>query len=218
LGVGDLPVRAEIGDGRDMGISDLESESAAPVASEARVPNRAMGLVVDVEFGRARDAMPFLADYFNSGDWLDRCEGMQIGLAMAGVDATIIPVRLGQFLEWSRLTRTPLDEQALDDFATLALAMRNASVTTVMAVVSEFEFATHSGRIAAFADYGDSRHWLRHREALRLKLEANGGRIEQLPIRVDAFVDWCVCLGQDTSEAALDRYAQLVLEHLTTLD
>jgi hypothetical protein len=162
--------------------------------------------------------MPFLANYFDHDEWLDRCEGLQIGLAMAGIDATIVPVRLGQFLEWSRLTRTRLDEHALDGFATLTLAMRNASVTTVLAVVSELEFATHSRPVAAFADYGDSRHWLRHREALRLKLEAIGGRIEQLPVCVDAFVDWCICLGQDTSEAALDRYAQLVLEHLTSYD
>jgi len=218
MSVGELSVRAAIEDVRNMGISGLESESAASVGSDARVRNRAIGLVVDDEFGRARDAMPFLADYFDFDGWLDRCEGMQIGLAMAGVDATIIPVSLGRFLEWSRLTRTPFDEQALDDFATLALAMRNASVTTVMAVVSELEFATHSSRVAAFADYCDWRDWSRHREALRLKLEASGGRIAQLPIRVEAFVDWCVCLGQDTSEAALDRYAQLALERLTALD
>lgn len=201
-----------------MRISDLESESAAPIGSEGRVRGRAIGLVVEDEFGRARDAMPFLSGYFDFEGWLDRCEGLQIGLAMAGVDAAVVPVRLGKFLEWSRLTRTRLEEQALDDFATLALAMRDASVTSVMAVVSELEFATHSRRVAAFTDYGDCRQWLRHRKALQWKREANGGRVELLPICLDAFLDWCACLRQDASEAALDRYALLSLEQLTTFD
>lgn len=201
-----------------MGISDLEPETAALVGNEARVRSRAIGLVVDDEFGHARDVIPFLADYLDFDDWLDRCEGLQIGLAMAGVDATIVPVRLGRFLEWVRLTRRPLDERALDRFATLALAIRNASASNAMAVVGELDFVAYSRRVAAFGDYGDSRHWQRHREALRWKLEASGVRVETLPICIDAFVDWCACLGQDASEAALDRYAQLVLEHLTTFD
>jgi len=201
-----------------MGIFDLESESAAPIGSEARVRSRAIGLVVEGEFARARDAIPFLVDYFDFEDWLDRCEGLQIGLAMAGVDATIIPIRFEQFLEWGHLTRTPLNEQALDVFATLALDMRDTPTTTVMAAVSEFDFTAYSGRVAAFAGYGDSRHWRRHRDALQCKLEASGARVETLPIRLDAFVDWSTCVGQNTSEAWLDRYAQLMLEHLTTFE
>ena len=161
---------------------------------------------------------PILAESFDFEGWRDRSEGLQIGLAMAGVEATIIPVRLARFIEWSRLTQTPPDESALDGFAALALAMRNETVTTVMAVVGELEFAAHALRVAAFAAYGDNRHWRRHREALRSKLEAGGGLVAELPICVDAFVDWCECVRQDASEAALDRYAQLLLEHLTTFD
>lgn len=199
-------------------MSDLESEGATLPGNEARVRNRAIGLLVDGDFPRARDAAPFLADYLDFDDWLDRCEGLQIGLAMAGVEATIVPVRLEQFLEWIRLTRRPLDERALDSFATLALANRDAAASNAMAVVNELDFVANSRRVSAFADYGDCLDWRRHREALRRQLEASGARVEMLPICVDGFVDWCACLGQDTSEAALDRYAQLVLEHLTTFD
>ena len=199
-----------------MGISGLQSECLALLASGRRVQTRAIGLIVDDDFGRARDVMPFLADYLDFDGWLDRCEGLQIGLAMAGLDAVIVPVRLGKFLEWSRLTGTPLDEYALDAFATLALAMRNASPPSVMAIVDELDFAAHARRVAAFADHRDGRRWGRHREALRLEREASVGRVEQLPICLEAFLDWCGCLGQDASEAALDRYALLMLEHLTT--
>lgn len=201
-----------------MGISDLGSENFAPVGDERRRPERAIGLVVDDEFAGARDAMPFLADYFDFDGWRDRCEGLQVGLSMAGVEAIIVPIRLGRFLEWARLTERHLDEEALDDFAGSALAMRNASLTMVMAVVGEADFERRCGRVAAFANFGESRRWLRHRNALRLRLEASGAHVEQLPICVDAFIDWCVCLGQDASEAALDRYAMLVLEHLTTFN
>ena len=201
-----------------MGISDLETGSAASVGSAARVRDRAIGLVVDDEFGRAREEIGFLADYPDFDSWLDRCEGLQIGLAMAGVDATIVPIRLGRFLEWIRLTGGLLDERALDRFARLSLTMRNGGASNTMAVVSESDFVGYSRRVAAFVDYCDGRHWRRHRAALRGKLEANGGRVETLPICVEAFVDWCACLGLDTSEAALDRYALLALEHLATFD
>lgn len=218
LNADEWPVQAVVRDVREMGSSDLESEDAAPVGSAMRLRSRAIGLLVDDEFDHVRDATTFLANDLDFDGSLDRCEGLQIGLAMAGVDATIVPIRPGRFLEWVRLTRRPLVERALDEFAALALAMRSASVTAVMADVDEMDFLAHSGRVAAFSGYGESRRWLRHRRAFHAKLEANGGRVETLPIRVEAFIDWCACLRQDTSEAALDRYALLALERLTTFD
>ena len=201
-----------------MGSFDLNSEDAAFFGSATRLSNRAIGLLVDDEFDPARYETAFLAANLDFDGSLDRCEGLQIGLAMAGVDATIVPIRTGRFQEWVRLTRRPLDERTLDAFATLALAMRDASVTAVMAEIDEMDFVAHSPWIAAFSSYGESRRWRRHRRATRAKLEASGARVETLPIRVDAFVDWCACLRQDTSEAALDRYALLTLERLTTFD
>jgi hypothetical protein len=212
LNADEWPVRAVVWDVREMGSSDLQSEDAAPVGSAMRLRSRAIGLLVDEEFDHLRDTTTFLADDLDFDGSLDRCEGLQIGLAMAGVDATIVPIRPGRFLEWVRLMRRPLVERALDEFAALALALRSASVTAVMADVA------YSGRIAAFSVYGESRRWLRHRRAFHTKLEANSGRVETLPIRVEAFIDWCACLRQDTSEAALDRYALLELERLTTFD
>ncbi len=198
-----------------MSISDLASENAGRIESEARVRNAAIGILSDREFQAARAAMPDLAGCLDYDEWLDSREGLQIGLAMAGVDASIVPVGLTSFLEWGRLTGARLDERALDAFAALALAVRNASVSKVMAVVSEREFATQSRVVAAFAARSRYRSWLRRRQAMRANIQAVGGRVEALPVRVGSFVDWCACLGQNTSEAMLDRYAQLTLERLT---
>ncbi|MGD0639386.1 MAG: hypothetical protein ABSC22_01445 [Roseiarcus sp.] len=196
-------------------MSDLASKSAALVQSEARVARTAIGIVADREFEPARAAIPELAGYFDYDDWLDGREGLQIGLAMAGGDATIVPVSLTSFLEWGRLTGAPLGERALDAFAALTLAMRNASVSSVLAVVSARDFATHVRALAAFARHRDYRSWSRRRRAMREKIEASGGRVEELPVRIEGFVDWCACLGGEPSEAMLDRYAQLMLERLT---
>ncbi len=198
-----------------MGFSSLAPKSAALVEGEARVLNAAIGLVADREFALARAAMPDLASYFDYEDWLDSREGLQIGLAMAGVDAPIVPVGFAPFLDWGRLTEALLSERALDAFAALALAMRSANAPKVMARVSELEFEAHCRSVVAFAGRGDYRRWMRRRRTARVKVEAIGGRVEELPVRLADFLDWCACLGQDASEASLDRYAHLTLERLT---
>jgi hypothetical protein len=203
---------------RNMRIFDAEPRSPVFVHRASRIETAVIGLVPESEFERARAAMPDLAGYFDYDEWLDCREGLQIGLAMAGVDATIVPISFAPFQEWSRLTGARLDERALDAFAALALAMRNASIFRVLAFVSELDFATHCRLVAAFAGRGDYRTWLRHRQAVRGKIEALGGRVEEFPVGVAGFVDWCACRGQNTSEATLDRYAQLMLEHLTSYD
>jgi hypothetical protein len=135
---------------------------------------------------------------------------------MAGVDAATVCVSLSSFLEWRGLTGASSDERALDAFAALALIVRNSPVSKALAVVSEFDFATHSLEVAAFAGRRDYQDWARHRREIRAKAVTAGLRDVELPVRVGGFVEWCACLRQEASEAALDCYAQLLLEYLTS--
>jgi hypothetical protein len=199
-----------------MGISDWATNGGALVESEARARNSAIGLFAEREFARARAEIADLASYRDYDDWLDSRQGRQIGLAMAGVGAATVCVGLSSFLEWRALTGAAADEDALDGFAGAALAMRYSRTSLVLAVISEFDFARFSGAVEALAGHGEYRGWLRHRRAMRAHAIAAGLRVDDLPVGVASFVEWCACLRQSASEAALDRYAQLRLEHLTS--
>jgi hypothetical protein len=180
-----------------------------------QVKTVAIGLLAESEFEQAQASISDLADYRDYWDWLDSREGLQIGLAMAGVDTATVCVSLSSFLEWRGLTGASSNERALDAFADLALIARNSRASKVLAVVSAFDFATHSLEVAAFAgrDYQD---WARHRREIRAKAVAAGLRVVELPVRVGGFVEWCACVRQEACEAALDCYAELLLEFLTS--
>lgn len=199
-----------------MSIVRLHPNNSALVDRTSQVQPVAIGLLAEREFERARASIPDLADYSNYWDWLDSREGLQIGLSMAGVDAPTVCVSLSSFLEWLGLTGASSDERALDAFAALALTVRNSPAPKTLAVVSEFDFATHFLEVAAFAGRRDFQGWARHRRAIRAKAVAAGLRVEELPVRVGDFVEWCACLRQKASETALDCYAQLLLEYLTS--
>ena len=175
-----------------------------------------IGLVDGGEFEGAQAAIPSLSAYVDYDDWLDRQEGLQIGLGMAGFETTMVRVDLASFLEWRRLTRADPAEDALDAFAAVTIAMRTASISKVLAVISRSDFARHSASLVAIAGGRDYERWSRHRRALQVKTEMLGVRVEQLPVRVEDVLAWCACLGEAPSEEALDRYAQLTLERLTT--
>jgi len=195
-----------------MSIFDLEAP-ASVIDCTRRSETAVIGLVAETEFQHARSAISDLARCADYDDWLDAREGLQMGLAMAGVDARIVKVTLSSFLEWSRLSGTPADERALDAFAGLVSAARVSPDVKVFAVVGELDFATHSREIGALAADGDYERWLRHRSAAKSIAIGAWLHIEELPIRLEGFLAWCDCLGQTASEAALDRYAQLLLEH-----
>ena len=199
----------------DMSISDLESPLPAVFDRKSQIETVVIGLVVEKDFDRARSAISGLAGCADYDDWLDARQGRQISLGMAGVDARIVPVSLSSFLEWSRLNGISPNEPAFDAFAALASAVRNSSNLTVFAVVGEPDFAKNFHMIGAFAEHGEYSRWLRHRDAIMNQSIAAGRHVEELPIRPESFLAWCACLGQDASEWALDRYAQLLLEHLT---
>ena len=198
-----------------MRMSELRPTSLPPPLGR-REGAVVIGLVDGGEFEHAQAAIPSLAGYLDYDDWLDRQEGLQLGWDMVGVEATIVCINLASFLEWRRLVGAGADEGALNSFAAVALAMRTASVSRVLAAISEADFTRHSASTFVIAGGRDYGRWSRYRRALRVKIETLGGRAEQLPVRIEDFLAWCACLGQATSEDALDRYAQLTLERLTT--
>jgi hypothetical protein len=199
-----------------MSVFEPEPKMSAFVDRKTRAQSAVIGLVAEREFERARIAIAELAAYPSYRDWLDAREGLQIGLSMAGVDAATVCVSLSSFLQWRGLAGASSDERALDAFAALASTVRGADALRVVAVVGAFDFATHPDEVAAFAGRRDYRAWLRHRWAILAQAIADGQHVEELPIRLERFGQWCACVGQSASEAALDRYAQLLLEHLTS--
>ena len=96
-----------------------------PIASDGMVP-AFVGVFEATEFSIARSVILGLRTYADYNDWLDVREGLQIGLAMAGVDARIIRIELSSFLAWcGRAGRQP-SEEALDAFAAVVgLARRD---------------------------------------------------------------------------------------------
>ena len=185
---------------------------------DRRSPNgvAVIGRVGEDDFERARAEMPDVAAYVDYDDWLDALDGLQIGLSMAGVDATAVCVDLSAFLQWRELTGASCDQNALDAFAGLSLTMRGSRAAKVFAVVGAFDFAIHPTEAAALAEGRDYRGWLRRRGQARAMAVAAGRQVAELPVRLEGFREWRACVGQGACEAALDRYAELLLEHLTS--
>ena len=127
-----------------MSIFDLEPHPPAVIDCTRRSETAVIGLVAQTEFEHARSAIADLARCADYDDWLDAREGLQMGLAMAGVDARIVKVALSSFLEWSRLSGASADERALDAFAGLVSVARNSPELRVFASVDELDFAAHS--------------------------------------------------------------------------
>ena len=201
-----------------MNMFEIEPKSLAPPPGRSPRDCAVIGLVEFPQFSQAQAAIAGLSDCSDYDDWLDRREGLQIGLAMTGVNAAIVRVDLASFLEWRSLTGAAFGECALDAFAALALAVRAGAITRTLATISESDFAIHAPALATVAGKRSYARWLRYRSTRRVKWEALGARIAQLPVRVDAFLAWCGCLEQPATEEMLDRYAQLTLERLATLD
>jgi hypothetical protein len=176
----------------------------------------AMAMISEEEFAWAQIVIPDLTSYFDFQDWLDRREGFQIGLSMAGVDVRTVSIVLSPFLAWCRLTETAPSERSLDAFASMIMVLREPPAPSVLAVVREGDFEVRSGEVAALAAHTDFDRWTRHRETVRARLARGGARVEELIIRLDDFIEWGSCLGEGTTETTLDTYAGLLLEYLAT--
>jgi hypothetical protein len=170
----------------------------------------AVALIAEDEFARAQTIAPDLKGYSGYEEWRDSRESLQIGLSMAGVDAKLVPVALGPFLIWCRLTGTSPGERPLNAFASAILRFRTPPEPTVLAIIREQEFETHSRNVPALSEHGDYQQWLRHRQAIYAKTAT---RVEELPILIDGFTEWSACVNW-ISEPSIDRYAQLTLEYL----
>jgi hypothetical protein len=187
---------------------------AANIPPVARPASAAVGLFDASEFPRAQAEMPELAAWSDYEDWLDSREGLQMGLAMAGVDAQLVRVRLDSFLAWRALAGAASSETALDAFARLALTLRIGRKSRIFAVVGEADFEQHRFAVGtAFGRTGFAQ-WRRHRARLRASALSAGLAVEDQPIRLSEFLEWSDCVGQRACEPALDRYARLLAEHL----
>jgi hypothetical protein len=69
------------------------------------------------DFRLARQLMPELAECCDYDDWLDCRHGRMMGLAMAGVETSLVSVTLADFQRWRVERDEPATEEALDAFA-----------------------------------------------------------------------------------------------------
>jgi hypothetical protein len=191
----------------DLGISTfVDPQSKAEVAIIA--------LISEEEFAAAQATIPDLLGYLAYEDWLDRREGFQIGLSMAGITVTTVQIALSPFVAWCRLMETRPTERALDAFAALTSFLSEAEPFAAIALITQAEFERHGASVEAFAPHGGYGEWQLYRDILLDKIVKSGRKVETLPVRVSNFVEWCRCLDQSTSEASLDAYATLSLELL----
>jgi hypothetical protein len=155
----------------------------------------AIGVFPAVDFVAARQFMPDLANYEVYSDWLDTREGVQFGRVLAGEDVALVRVAASSFLLWCALEGVDPSEQALDAFAEVARAAREWGPPPAHIVA--LAPAPAMERFGAYPD------------------EAANAASLPASARSAAFLDWCNCLNLAPSPAALDRYADLLLEQLT---
>jgi hypothetical protein len=170
------------------------------------------------DFERARSAIPGFADHQDYDDWLDSCYGWIIGLCSSGVDAHAVKVEFSDFLAWRRRTKLAPSRRSLDEFAALVHVMCDDQEAEVrlraVATVNEAEFLAHFDRVEAFQSSGDYSTWAARRESIEQTALASGKTVIRSPTPIDEFLKWARCLGCESSETLLDRYAHLALETL----
>ena len=69
------------------------------------------------DFRLARAIMPEFEAYSDYDDWLDSRYGRMMGLAMAGVETSLVSVTLADFLPWCAERDQLPTEEGLDAFA-----------------------------------------------------------------------------------------------------
>jgi hypothetical protein len=168
------------------------------------------------DFRQARAAIPDFAQSLDYEDWLDDRYGLTVGLCSSGVDARIVTVDLSTFLAWCRSARLAPTEKNLHLFAGFVVDLRDRSMghaaATIFAAVSEADFALYFDLVDAFRTADDYGVWTARREASVRAAQACGKIVFQTPTPIGAFLEWTRCLGQNSCEAFLDRYAALTLE------
>ena len=89
---------------------------ARPAESQESAP-KFVGILDAAGFDAARSLMPELQRYADYSDWLDVREGVQVGLAMAGVLVRIVRIDLDRFVSWCEAAGLSPTESTLDDYA-----------------------------------------------------------------------------------------------------
>ena len=91
-----------------------EAARAPQTAESQESAPRFVGIVDAADFNAARSLMPELRKYADYSDWLDVREGIQVGLAMAGVFVRIVRIDLDCFVSWCEAAGLRPSERALD--------------------------------------------------------------------------------------------------------
>jgi hypothetical protein len=81
------------------------------------MPSVPVALLSHQDFRLARQLMPELESYAHYDDWLDCRHGLMMGLAMAGVETSLVSVTLADFHRWCVEHDQLPTEEALDAFA-----------------------------------------------------------------------------------------------------
>jgi hypothetical protein len=199
-------------------VSGVDSGIPVFIDPSSRAESAVVALIDENEFSWAQIVVSGLSDYSDYEEWKESREGFQMGLAMAGVDARLLPIAVTPFLAWCRITGAAPAERALDDFAVKVSLFRSSPEPTVFAVVRKREFEAHSRDVAALSAFGDYERWVRHRRTVRARTVRSGRRVEELPILIGDFIKWSACAGpySDSSSRSIDRYAQLALEYFSS--
>ena len=98
--------------------AEVHEAACTPQAAESQgSAPKFVGIVDAAGFNAARSLMPELQQYADYSDWLDVREGIQVGLAMAGVFVRIVRIDLDCFVLWCEAAGLRPSELALDAYA-----------------------------------------------------------------------------------------------------
>jgi hypothetical protein len=103
-----------------------KSALAERAARATHPPPRAIGVVAERDFQRARELLPSLWEYADYWDWRDEREGLWIGLAIAGVAVQMVFVSLSSLAAWRAHAADARGEETLDALAARIVAFRAA--------------------------------------------------------------------------------------------
>jgi hypothetical protein len=200
-----------------MSISGVDPGIPVFADPTSRSATAVVALIDKDEFTWAQIVVSGLNGYYDYEAWRDTREGFQMGLAMAGVAAKLLPIAVTPFLAWCRITGAAPTERALDDFALAVSQVRSGPRPLVLAIVSKEEFDVHRRDVATLSACGDYESWVRHRQAMYGSAVSSDLRIAELPVLIGDFIKWSACADQfpQLSNWSIDRYAQLALEYFS---
>jgi hypothetical protein len=107
-------------------VAAARRSACASPNSATHPPPRAIGVVAERDFERARRLLPSLREYADYRDWRDEREGHWMGLAIAGVPVPMVVVSLASLAAWRALAAGAPGDETLDILAARIAALRAA--------------------------------------------------------------------------------------------